>query len=152
MSEVPDNEEAITASRLKAAAVISTTFQEAIGSIAAEQVRLALGAKHEGTRMKAGQKIIEHVVGSPKQTFESTSRSIKIVSHIPMAGFVSTDKTVIEATVIPDLPPPPMQKFLAAVDESPRKSTYQGNIKKDQEVPDPPTGRLIDVPPMREKL
>lgn len=77
-----------------AAAEIDRLFAEKAGEIAAEQVRLALQAESEDVRAKVGQRIVEHIKGSPIQRIDQRVATTRLVTHMSIPG------------VSAELPPP----------------------------------------------
>lgn len=147
MNDLPDNKENIIAVHEAATDTIKNTFEEAIGRIAAEQVRLALESQSEGIRLKAGQKIIDHVIGQPLQRVEQRGHSIQIISHLGVPGFEEKPvKLELEKPVerLPEPPSGPPKELRAAVSPS-TKSRYGARISTD-----PKKGKGVPLPAIGE--
>lgn len=143
MSELPTKPEEIESLREQASQQVLEAYSTSLGEIVNEQIRLAKEAKSEGVRAKVGQRIIEHIVGSPTQRVETTSRSLKIVSHMAVPGVVRSE--VIDTEIIPDPPklPEASPQISAAVTRN-AKSRFHGgvesNAKKGKSAPLPSVG------------
>lgn len=130
LSQIEKTPQEVLDLRAQASATIESIFAEKIALIAQTQVDLALGAEDESVRMRAGQKIIEHLKGAPTQRFESKVASVRIVSHMPVPGFeVEPTKLLTSAAVEPELSPPVgkkvLPKFRAASTPASGKSTFR---------------------------
>lgn len=81
---------------------IEDVFITSIGMVLAEQVRLATEADDESVRMRAGQKIIEHIKGAPTQRVESKSLTARLVTHMPVPGFqlATVENKALEAQAV----------------------------------------------------
>jgi hypothetical protein len=139
--------------RQSASQTIESTFAAKAQEIADMQVNLALTAEDESVRMRAGQKIIEHIKGAPTQRIESKIASVRIVSHMPVPGFdmEAPAKLIASKSVAVTVVPKKIQKFKAASSPS-GKSTYKRgpdtNVKKDgpmADVGESPTPRSVSA-------
>jgi hypothetical protein len=144
LNQMPETKEDIELSQDRSTAIIKNTFEEAIGKIAAEQVRLALESSSEGIRLKAGQKIIDHVIGEPLKRVESKTASLKIISHLGVPGFEEKKVQLSVEAPIERLPEPEKPKELRAAVSPSTKSKYgprkETDAKKGKGVPLPSIG------------
>ena len=145
---MPETQDDIELLRELAAEKIDRALFEHAEAIANEQIRLALHAKREADRIKAGQGLIEQIKGQPTQRIEQRSASLKIVSHMSVPGLTAQKAVDAVASSPALLDGQPEQKTRAILKYRPLPTSAPVRARYQKSVETDPKNRkeLVDVP------